>query len=45
MRVQYRASPQDGRQPNSASHPAGANDQVVADSAKGKRAGIDLRQL
>jgi hypothetical protein len=45
MRVHYRASPQDRRQPNSAPHPTGADDQIVADPAKGKRAGIDLRQL
>jgi hypothetical protein len=45
MRVQHRASPQDGRQPNSASHPADADDQIVVDSAQGKRARIDLRLL
>jgi hypothetical protein len=45
MGVQDRAPPQDGRQSNSAPHPAGADDQVVADPAEGKRAGVDLRQL
>jgi hypothetical protein len=45
MRVQHRASPQDGRQSNSAPHPAGADDQIIADPAQGKCARIDLRQL
>jgi hypothetical protein len=45
MRIQHCASPQDGRQSNSASHPAGSDDQIVADPAQAKRAGIDLRQL
>jgi hypothetical protein len=45
MRVQHRASPQNGRQSNSAPHPAGTYDQIIADPAQVKRAGIDLRQL
>jgi hypothetical protein len=45
MRVHYRASPQDGRQSDSAPHPTGTDDQVVADPAQAERPGIDLRQL
>jgi hypothetical protein len=45
MRVHHRASAQNGRQSNSASHASGADDQVVADPAQGKRAGLNLRQL
>jgi hypothetical protein len=45
MRIDYRASPQDGRQSDSAPHATGTDDQVVADPAQAERPGIDLRQL
>ena len=44
MRVQHRAAPQYGRQPNPAPQPAGADDQVVVDPAQRQRSGIKLGQ-